>query len=282
MSTGAGVPGHLESEFATAVRARAQVASAIRQETLPKGMVLSAPRFTTGATVTVQASQNAAVSDTDPASGVTTFPIATLAGQVDLSLQLLEQSPGSFEAAIATELGGALGARREAQVIAGTGTSGEMRGLLNVAGLSASTYTDGTPTPAELVAAIGQAWSDQATALGYGTSMMVGHPRRLAWIAAKLGYALPDPFLAGQAIPSVGIPTNLGAGTNEDAVIFLDPQAAALYSRPPRFRVLTDIGDAEVSKLTVRIQVYQLASLVVSQPLAVGKLTGTGLVTPTW
>lgn len=279
-SAGAGVPGHLEAEFAAAVRARAVVASAVRQENLPAGLVLSAPRFTTGASVAVQASQNAAVSETDPATGATVFPIATLAGHVDVSMQLLEQSRPGFDQALAVELGAALGARLEAQVIAGSGASGEMRGLLSVAGASASTYTDATPTPAEAVAAIGQAWSDQAAALGYGVGMMIGHPRRLAWIAAKLGYALPVPFLVDRAVASVGVPTNLGAGTNEDAALFIDAESVALYAKPPRFRVLTDI--AESSTLTVRVQVYRLASLVVPQPLVVGKLTGTGLVTPTW
>jgi hypothetical protein len=76
------------------------------------------------------------------------------------------------------------------------------------------------------------------------------------------------------------IPTTFGAGTNEDAIIVLDPGAVKLYTRPPRFRADLQSGSATA---TARVYAYgYVAAGTGRQPKAIGKLTGSGLATPTF
>jgi hypothetical protein len=51
------------------------------------GKVVQAPRFTSGATAAIQASDNSAVSETDPVTALPETPIGTIAGLVDAAAQ---------------------------------------------------------------------------------------------------------------------------------------------------------------------------------------------------
>ena len=75
------------------------------------------------------------------------------------------------------------------------------------------------------------------------------------------------------------IPTTNGAGTNQDAVIVLDPEATWLYTRPTRVNVIEDVlsGTGQV-----RIQAIVYAALLTRTPYGIGVLTGTGLTPPVW
>ena len=71
--------------FAASARA-ASVLSGVfpYRELPPTGMALKTPRVTTSATVVPQATENAAVSDTDIVESLITNPIGTISGQQDL------------------------------------------------------------------------------------------------------------------------------------------------------------------------------------------------------
>jgi hypothetical protein len=76
------------------------------------------------------------------------------------------------------------------------------------------------------------------------------------------------------------MPTNLGAGTNEDVVHVLRASDILLYESGIRSRVLPEVGSGN---LTVRLQVYgYLAFTAARYPASVVEIGGTGLVSPSF
>lgn len=271
----AGPPVFVAEAFATAARARSRMATILPTRRLPEsGLKVTAPRFGTGSAAAVHV-ENAAVQETDPTTALATGPLGTLAGHNDLSQQAVDLS--NLDEAIAAELGSAYGERLDIQVISGTGTSGQILGLLAVTGISALTYTSATPTGAENFAQVGRLVASTATAYGAPVDTILVHPRRAAYIRSKLGYAPEWPA----NIEEVGaIPVNLGAGTNEDTVIALSREESPLFLNPPAFRAMIDPLSAN---LEVRFQIHGYAALLANrQPASIGKSTGTGWASPTF
>ena len=103
-------------------------------------------------------------------------------------------------------------------------------------------------------------------------------PRRWSWILTKLGYAPQLPLPEENVVLSSGVPTNLGAGTNQDVIIAVVRSEVFLYQRPVQFRAYPDVGS---STLTVRMSALGYAALLATrQPAAVGILTGTEFNSP--
>jgi hypothetical protein len=93
-------PGWIAERFGRASRQTGTLATVFERQPLERGMVrasggqmlLDIPRLATGAAVAVQASENAAVQETDPTTSSTSPPVGTIAGQVDMSRQLFDFS----------------------------------------------------------------------------------------------------------------------------------------------------------------------------------------------
>lgn len=261
--------------FREAVHTRAVVASALRQAPLPTGgMSVQTVRLSSGASAAIIVAENAVIAELDPGTAGPSSEIATIAGKVAAAQQLLEQTAGgAFDVAIATELGRAYAESLETEVLTGPGTTHRLLGLLNQSGLTSVTYTDATPTQAEGWIKVQDLVQQFATALGLGADVVAAHPRRAAWfrsqpLASPLEW--PAPVLESRAIP-----TNLGAGTNEDRLILGRSDDVVLLTREPRFEVLLD--HAGSGTLTALCRVYGLSALLVLQPTGLGVLSGTGL-----
>ena len=70
---------------------------------------------------------------------------------------------------------------------------------------------------------------------------------------------------------SAGVPTNLGAGTNEDVALIVERSNVVLAGGDVSFRVFEEVGSGT---LTVRSQAYGSAGLIVLSAAAVAKVTG--------
>lgn len=274
----AGAPTRVANAFARAVRARSAVAPLLTSVPLPeRGMSVEEPKIGTGPTVDMQSAENAAISETDPVTELLTSPVRTVAGQVDLSRQAFERSGPALDEVIAVELGTAYAELLDTQLVNGAGTGQNLLGLLNVTGITSVSYTDATPTVAEFWAKLLETLSTTSTVWKNLVSVVLAHPRRLAWIHSTV--ATPPTLPPGvRWVPSAVIPTTLGAGTNEDALIVFDPGATKLYTQPPKFTVTLEPGSATG---TVKVWGYGYAAAGTDrQPKSVGRLVGTGLVTP--
>ncbi len=278
-----GAPYFIGELFAVAARAKSVLPRLMRIEPLPEfGMSVAAPRLTSGAGVSVH-TDNAAVQETDPAEERINDPVGQIAGLVDVSEQLLERSdPPVADAAIAAELGSALGSELDLQILTGTGATGHLRGLLALAGTTTSVaYTDASPTRDELFAAIMQLAATITTANGSPPDIALMAARRLFWLTIPPAGAAPLKWpdgLTPVGVPSM--PTTRGAGTNQDAIVLFDSRELPLLLGPVTIDVFPDPGSGS---LTARIVARQYAAVMASRrPEAIGVLEGTGLAAPTW
>ena len=140
--------------FDSAARAEGRIRDLVTVRDMPeKGMTVRVPRLTTGTDASVQAGENQAVTEDDPVSVAVDGEVITLAGMVDVSQELLERSGGLADEALGRDLAEELARVLDLQVIDGSGSAGQMTGLLQTSDITTTTYTEGSPTVAEWRAA---------------------------------------------------------------------------------------------------------------------------------
>jgi HK97 family phage major capsid protein len=270
-------PSFVGEEFATALRARGVMPNILRVRPLPDGgKTVDVPRFQVGATASVQATEGPAVSETDIDGETYSALKVPISGQSDISIQGYEFAGPEFDAALAADLGAAVAAALESQIINGSGSSGQMTGLLNLTGRTAVSRAQASPTAATNYSGVGDLVSQTATAYGAPLDTLLLHPRRRAFIDSELGHA-PN-WLGLQVAVVNSIPTTIN--TNQDAPIVIPSQEIILYLGQPRFRVL---GEVLSGTLQVRAQAVLTAALVAGRkPAAVGVSTGTEWAPPSF
>jgi HK97 family phage major capsid protein len=310
--TGLIVPQYLVELYAPKARAGRAFIDSIRNLPLPPdGMTVNISRLTTGTAVAAQASEGAVVQNTDADDTLLTIDVRTYAGQQIISRQALER--GEVEPVLLADLVSAYHTTLDAACITGAGSSGTHKGILAASGTNAVTYTDGTPTAAELWPKIADAIS-QVNGAHFPADLIVMHPRRWSWLNAAVDSQLRPlvvpmagagptnahglvsaPGEVGRAVgflqglpvvTSANIPTNLGAGTNEDVILVLSSQEAMLWEAPGsplelRFEEVADVATG--AQLQVGLVVYGYSAFTAErQPTAISKIGGTGLVAPTF
>lgn len=298
-------PLHLVDEFTAFARAGRVTADLCNVQPLPRGTdSINIPRITGGTTTAVQTADNAGVSETDLTDALSTAPVRTIAGQQDVAIQLLDQSPVAFDRVVMADLMADYAKKLDDQVLNGSGASGQVTGIRNVSGINSVTYADTTPTAAELYKKLADAVQRVYTGRFMPPTAWVLHPRRWAFLLAEsdstnrplIVPAAQGPqnalaqFGANAAEGPVGgllgipvyidanIPTNLGVGTNEDVIILARFVDLWLWEGQLRSRMLPDVLSGT---LTVRLQMYNyLAFNSDRYPAAISTVTGTGLVAP--
>lgn len=297
----------LQQEYIDLARAGRVTANLCASMMLPGGTdSINIPKISTGTAVAIQTADNASVQETDLADTFVTAAVRTLAGQQDMALQLLEQSPLAFDQIVLRDLAGDHATKLDQQVISGTNSSGQVLGIRSISSVDTTAYTDGSPTVPELYPKLADSWNQINTTRYLPPEVIIMHPRRWAWIMAALDSSNRPfsvfqaqgpqnaPFIAGanNAEGFVGtspfgpiyvdpnIPTNLGAGTNEDVIIFGRPSEYYLWEGAVRTRVLTEVLSGN---LTVRVQLYSyLAFMPHRRPESTSLVGGTGCVAPTF
>jgi HK97 family phage major capsid protein len=125
-------------EYAELARAGRVSAGLIRNIPLPGGTdSISVPRITTGSAAAIQTADNAAVQETDMVTNSATGPVRTIAGQQDIALQLLEQSPIMFDEIVFADLTADYNSKLDLQILNGSGAAGQHTGFLQLAGTNA-------------------------------------------------------------------------------------------------------------------------------------------------
>lgn len=281
------------------------VADQVRPMGLPPGTdSISLPRVATGTATAEQASQNTAVQDTDATTNSVTAAVATIAGKQVVSQQLLDQSPINMDAILLADLAADYAVKADAFVI--NNNAANKLGLLNVSGLNAVTYTDPTPTTAELYPKVADAIQQIHTGRFLPGDKIFMHPRRWAWFTAAVDTAgrplvtplanMPQNVLAAmgnvvseglvgslQGLPvyvDPNIPINLGAGTNEDRVIIMRSTDVIFFEGVPQAEAFRE---TKADQLSVLLRFYNYAALHASRyPKSISVIAGTGLITPTF
>ncbi|MFF0139675.1 phage major capsid protein [Streptomyces sp. NPDC005227] len=297
----------LMDQYIELARAGRAYANVVNTQALPSGTdSINIPKVASGTAVAVQTADNGAVTEQDATDTFINAPVRTIAGQQDVAIQLLDQSPVSFDEVIFRDLVADYATKTDLQVISGSGSSGQVTGVRATAGITTITYTDATPSVAKLYSKIADAVQRVHTLRFMAPTVIVMHPRRWAYLLAASDSSgrplvVPNSGNPQNAIATLGVvgsqqvvgsmhglpvvtdpsmPTTLGAGTNEDVIHVLRASDILLYESGIRSRVLPEVGSGN---LTVRLQVYgYLAFTAARYPASVVEIGGTGLVAPSF
>lgn len=272
-------PGYVGRAFAAAVRQKAVVANLLRHEPLPpSGVKIETTRLTTGTAVAVQSADNAAVQETDIVEALVSSNLATVQGIQDVSQQLWDRADpaSSLDEVLAVDLANALAVQLDQQILYGTGGSGQLRGLANVAGITSVTKTNASPTGLTNLLALGDLSAQTAAAYGALPDTLLLAPRRAAYMRSKLANAIEWPIQNVVVVP--GLRTTDGASTTQDEAFAIAADEIWLFGGEPRFRVLTEPGSGT---LTVRFVADMYVGLLAHRmPAAIGRVSGTEFVAP--
>lgn len=295
------VPQYLTGLAAPFLRAGRNTLDVCNQLPLPgDGLTVNISRVTTGSSVAAQDGDNGAVTEATPDDTLLTVNVRTYAGMVDVSRQALERGTG-VDGLLAADLVSAYNSKVNADVINGAGTSGTHLGILNTSGVGDVDTDDASPTAYETFQAIIKAIGTVTAARYVQPDVIIMHPRRWAYISGGLDssnrplagvtvatssniIALGNPGAYGVAageiagVPVVvdaGIPTNLGAGTNEDAIIVANRADLVLMEQAasPLMLRYESVGSGT---LTTRMVVYGYSAFTAGRyPGGICKVQGT-------
>lgn len=300
-------PLYVVNQYVELARTARPTADRVQNQTLPGGTdSITVPRIATGTAVAEQATQNTTVQNTDATTAGVTANVATIAGGQTVALQLIEQSPINLDTILLQDLALDYAAKVDLFVL-NNNAAGKM-GLLQQTGFGAVTYTDTTPTVGELWLKLADAVQRVTTSRYLPPDTIVMHPRRWAWMLGTLdGQSRPlFTATAGQnAQNSLGetngvaaangvvgnimgldvildpqVPTNLGAGTNEDVIIVFRAQDSILWEGTPHAEAFRETN---ASTLSVYLRFYRYAAFTTARYTAARSvISGTGLVAPTF
>lgn len=298
----------LVDQYVTYARPARVTADLLVKETLPGGVSsINIPRVSTPTTVAVQATNNASLSSQVLAADSVSSSITTTGGQAVVSMQLIEQSGIPFDDIILRDLTAAHAVALDAGVLSGTGSSGQLTGIIPSAGTTL-TYTSSSPAFAgagALYAQINAGISAIASGRYMPPTGIVMHPRRWSWIMSQVdssnrplvtpnGAIFNAPgvtdgvyaqgaagVLAGLPVYlDANIPINTGAGTNQDTVIIAKLDDLYLWETAVDAQAFSATY-ANQNSMLFRVTNYS-AAIPTRYTKSIATITGTGLVTPTF
>lgn len=301
--TGWVIPQYLVDMNAEAAVAGRRFADICNHHDLPEtGLTAYLSKITTGSSVADQANEGATVSETDMDDTQISISVRTAAGSQTISRQAIERGLGVDEITFKDLL------KRYNKNLDTRLLSATTSGLTNVA--TSVTYTDATPTAAEVYAKVQQAASGAEgvfldTVDGLAVVM---HPRRWRWLSSQ--FTSSWPFVGGPGTPNetsgiavgnlsesasirgylpdgtpvvtdANIGITYGASTNEDEIYVVAPEECHLWEDPssPMFiRAETNPKGLQLDFVLYGYYAFYLDRYAGGHQ----KIAGTGLVTPTF
>ena len=292
------VPQYLTELFAPALKSGRPFLSAITNLALPaQGMTIAIPRATVGTAVAAQGTENTAVQNTTETTDTLSVPVRTFAGQQVLSRQAVERGAGIAELLLA-DLAADYATKTNVSAIAGDGTVGAHFGILNTTSVQTAAWT-GT-TGASLVSSLHNAIGKVNASRYAAADLIVMHPRRWAWLCAQsdssnrplvqidgpgfnavgngaaASYGAVGSVAGIPVITDAGVPTNLGASTDEDRII-VTRRADVLHMEDGSAPIGLRLEEVLADQLSVRLVAYGFSAFTAGRyPVATCVLQGTG------
>jgi HK97 family phage major capsid protein len=300
----------LMSQAAELARAGRATANVVTNQDLPPGTdSINIPRVATGTSTAAQTADNAPIADVDLTDDFVEAPVRTIAGQQDMALQLIDQSPINFDEVVFRDLVADLATKVDLQVISGTGLTGQALGIRGTANIITIPYTAATPTVAKLYSVMADAVQRVHTQRFMPPQVIVMHPRRWAYLLAAadttgrplvlpaanspqnaMGVlsAVASEQVVGQmhGLPVVtdpNIPTTVN--TTRDVILIMRASDSILWESGIRTRTYpTPPATAGgPSTLGVRLEVYEYLAFTAGRyPKSIVEISGTGLAAPTF
>lgn len=301
------VPQYLVNQFAPLRRAGRPTADISVNAPLPQqGMTVNLGRLTTGIT-SYAATEGTAVTESDPDDTLLTVNVRTVQSMWDLSKQASLRGVGVEDQLLGDGIR-SYHSLLDGQILNGDGSAPNHRGILNTSGINSVTATDSTPTWAEFYPKLVEAITAISTNFYGAATHIVAHPSLIGcWLRAldttnrpifsptagnpmnaAATYDRPD-YLGGglqilgiPVVADANMPTNLGSGTNETAVIVGDFRESYLWEdnsgNPLYVRFEEPSGTNAIRTILFGFSAYTAGKY----PTAFSKITGTALITANW
>ena len=287
----------LAAPFARAGRVAADLA---RKHQLPaSGLTISISKVTTGS-ATAEQTEGAAVQETDMDDTKLDLSVITIAGQQNVSRQSIERGT-NIDSLVMADLVSSYNSVLNTAVVAE---------LFASAG-NAVTYTDASPTVAELYPKLVDSIQQVQTTFFAGPNVMIMHPRRLAFILAAVDgqsrpLAVPTPSSSGQPAYAYGngaplygnsgysilglpvytdatVATDKGTGTDQDTIYIGNSQELHLWEEGDGTPKMLRFEQPKAAELDITMIVYGYSAFTANRyPSAWSQINGTGLVAPTF
>lgn len=295
-------PQYLLDQAATLARAMRPLADIMPKYPLPaQGMTMYATRVVTGTATAVQTSENTAPMEQDMTTTDISFGVVSIIGVQDVSRQALERGAVT-DSLVMADLVADYATKLDTQLISGTGSNGQIKGLLTI---SATTVSWTGTTVASFYSKFLGAASGVAAARYAPATIAVMHPRRWHWLLAAADttgrpIVVPNPGAGFNVIGTGGTEAGGIVGTLAGIPVLLDANmsiTSGASSNEDRV-VLTRLTDhvfAEGDLMTFRFEQFitppttiRLAVMGYSAATferytsATQVLVGTGLVAPTF
>ena len=287
----------LAAPFARAGRVTADLA---RKHALPaEGLTLSISKVTTGSATALQ-TEGATVQETNMDDTKLDLTVKTFAGMQNVSRQALERGT-NIDSLVMADLVSSYHTVLNTAVVAE---------LLASAGQTV-TYTDASPTVAELYPKLVDAVQKVQTTFFAGPNVIIMHPRRLAFILAAVDgqsrpLAVPTPSSSGQPAYAygsgapmygnsgysiLGLPVYTdatvsvvqGTGTDQDTIYIGNSQELHLWEQGSGEPMMLRFEQPKGSELDVQMIVYGYSAFTANRYAnAWAQINGTGLITPSF
>lgn len=240
------VPQYLIDLAAPILRAGRPFLNVCNHNQIPEqGMSFVIPRGTTGASAALQATENSAVSITDEVWANLTVPVVTIAGQAQVSRQLLDRGAPGTDAIIYMDLARAYHAQLDLQALTANNSPAGFYGVQNTAGIGAATAFGAAPTITNFnLKVAGQINSVAAAGAGVQARVIVMHPRRWSWLLGQVDSTGRPVVFANNVsnFNAAGIITNPGAISADTGGMNNPLQSAFVGIHSSGLPVLTDLN----------------------------------------
>jgi HK97 family phage major capsid protein len=278
--------------FQTVARAGRVLGDLVNKLVLPPGVSsINWPILTTGADAEIQPEDADPVTEVDEVTSSAVNPdVVTIAGESDASQQLFDLTPSpGYDGIVYADLSRAYSANLEKQLLAGTGTNGQLTGVQNVTGRNADVIGISATSVSVTYNVMGKAIASVGNARLLPAEYLLMAPRRWAWLTSQVddshrpieAPSSPHPNaspVAGGVSPVgriLGKPVYedgaIPAGTSADVIVALRPSDLWLYESTPRLAVDQTVL---AGSLQVRLQLRRYVSFQLPYPTAAATVTG--------
>lgn len=307
-------PAWLVDEYIELVRPGRVTTELYSHNAVPSGVSsISIPKVTGGTAIGVQGTQNTALTSQDMTTSFVSTGFTTLGGTQVISQQLLDQSAIDFDRVILKDLAAEYAKQVGINTLSGAGTGANNNAVVNgllsapIPAANAVAWTEATPSVKGFYGAIAQAINAVESGRLMPPTAIVMHPRRYWWLASKSdGNGRPLLVPSAQAMNAIGvggpnpsapgfkgfellglpvytdpnIPTNVGAGTNQDTIILAKFDDLEWYESPLQVEAFRE---PFASSVGVLFRAYSYVGAIVNRHLeSIATVTGTGAVTPSF
>jgi len=293
-------------DFFPLLRAGKPTVDAIGSYPLPPGTnSINLPGITTGDTTAVQ-TDGGAVSNTDLVTASKTAQVQTVAGRAVVSYQMVDLSSPAIDGVIYQDLRAALNQNLDTLVLNGNATNA--KGILNVTGVNAVTYTSAAPkqtsatvadsfwnqvifaknaidkgafTNADFAIMHPSVWNwfltgldSQLRPLAMSTNGMPGF-NGIAEANTDVGQGFSGTIFGLPVVEDANVPVNLGAGTNQSPVILMNRRGIDIWESGPVFKVA---DQTSIATLQYNLVLYEYYAIMSRQPKMLSVINGTGVI----